>query len=298
MELATVAEDRAMDILAALQAEMENLSRSELRIAELLFSDTDFAVNASIIELASRAEVSPPTVTRFCRRLGCQSFSEFKVKLAQTTYVGSRYLQPVSQTMSTPEVAENIVNRAQSALYQLHQSLDMDALDKAAEKLSAANMIYAMGSGGNSSMFAGEIQNRLFRLGLNVSASADHEMQLMLAAAARPGDAIVVSSVSGRNLPLVNVLNTAKDYKVFSLALTRMDTPVAEAAALVLPIDLPEGTNIYKPTAARFAYLAMIDIVATLVALKLKDSATETLRRIKHQLVSLRDENDKDALGD
>lgn len=298
MAATAIAGDRAMDILAALQAEMENLSRSELRIADLLFADTEFAVNASIIELASKAEVSPPTVTRFCRRLGCQSYSEFKVKLAQTTYVGSRYLQPESPSMGTAEVAENIINRAQSALYQMHQALDPALLDQVADKLSQAEMIYALGSGGNSSMVADEIQNRLFRFGLRVTASADHEMQLMLAAAAQKGDVVMASSVSGRNMPLVKALEAAADYKVFTVALTRPDTPLARAATVTLPVDLPEGLNIYKPTAARFAYLALVDILATLVALRLEKSATEILRRIKHQFVALRDEDDKDALGD
>jgi len=56
------------------------LSPSESRIAEIIVNDFEFAVNASIIELAERAEVSPPTVTRFCRRLGCESFSDLLPK--------------------------------------------------------------------------------------------------------------------------------------------------------------------------------------------------------------------------
>ncbi|MBM7330817.1 MurR/RpiR family transcriptional regulator, partial [Agrobacterium sp. S2] len=81
-----------MDIFARIQEDRGQFSQSERRIADILVSDFEFAVNASIIELAARAEVSPPTVTRFCRRLGCQSFSDFKVSLAKTAYVGIRYL--------------------------------------------------------------------------------------------------------------------------------------------------------------------------------------------------------------
>lgn len=287
-----------MDILAALQAEIESLSRSERRIAEILFSDTDFAVNASIIELASRAEVSPPTVTRFCRRLGCQSFSEFKVRLAQTTYVGSRYLQPEEQKLSADDVAETIITRAQTALYTLHGGLDTGAIEEVVDRIANASMIYAFGSGGNSSMIASELQNRLFRLGLRVTASADHGMQLMLAAAAKPSDVLVASSLSGRNAEMARAMTAARDYKVYTVAITRPDSPVAGAADAVLPIDMPEGSNILKPTAVRFAFLAMIDIVATMVALRLENTASETLRRIKHQVVTYRDEDDREALGD
>ena len=64
-------------------------------------------------------------------------------------------------------------------------SLDLAAIEQAAERLAEADMIYAFGSGGNSSMIASELQNRLFRLGLRVTASSDHSMQLMMAAAAQ-----------------------------------------------------------------------------------------------------------------
>ena len=64
-----------MDIFARIQEEAGQFSASEQRIADILLNSFDFAVNASIIELAEKAEVSPPTVTRFCRRLGCQRAS-------------------------------------------------------------------------------------------------------------------------------------------------------------------------------------------------------------------------------
>jgi DNA-binding MurR/RpiR family transcriptional regulator len=287
-----------MDILATLQAEKDNLSRSEQRIAALLFEDTGFAVNASIIELASRAEVSPPTVTRFCRRLGCQSYSEFKVRLAQSTFVGIRYLQSETKLASAAEVADMIVERAQSALYAMHGALDIPVIEKAAKSIAGAGMVYAFGSGGNSSMIAEEIQNRLFRLGLRVTTSADHGMQLMMAAAARTDDVVIASSLSGRNLELARALTVARDYKVTTIAMTRPQSPVADAAALVLPIDLAEGTNILRPTSGRYAFLAMVDILATLVAIRRESTARETLRRVKHQMVTFRDRDDKEVLGD
>ncbi len=220
------------------------------------------------------------------------------MRLAQSTFVGSRYLKPDTTALSPAEVAENIVMRAQSALYALHEGLNLGAVEEAAKRLADAGMIYAFGSGGNSALMAEEVQNRLFRLGLRVAASSDHQMQLMLAAAAKPEDLVVASSVSGRNAPLARALEAAADYKVFTIAITRPETPVANAARLVLPIDLDEGVNIFKPTAVRYAYLAMLDILATLIAMRIEKPATETLRRIKHQVVAYRDEDDSEALGD
>lgn len=287
-----------MDIFATIQEERAQLSPSEQRIADILLGDFDFAVGASIIELAERASVSPPTVTRFCRRLGCQSFSDFKVNLAKTAFVGVRYLNPEAKSTEPADVAEDVITKAQNALFMMHRALDPIVLDKVADRLSRAEMIYAFGSGGNSSMIASELQNRLFRLGSRITASNDHNMQLMLTAAARTNDVIIGSSFSGRNQELVRCFGLAQESGITTIALTQSDSPVASAAELVIAIDIPEGDNIFRPTSTRFAYLGVVDVIASLVAYRNRKLSTVTLRHIKQQLVEHRDEDDRQVLGD
>ncbi|WP_159949791.1 MurR/RpiR family transcriptional regulator [Rhizobium sp. 18065] len=287
-----------MDIFATIQEEGPQFSASEQRIADILLSQFDFAVNASIIELAERAEVSPPTVTRFCRRLGCQSFADFKVNLARTAYVGVRYLNPEAESTEPADVATDVITKAQNALFMVHRSLDASVMEKVADRVSRAEMVYAFGSGGNSSLIAGEFQNRLFRLGSRVSVSTDHGLQLMLTAAARPNDVLIGSSFSGRNAELVKCFNLARENGITTIALTQSDSPVAKAAELVIGIDLPEGDNIFRPTSTRFAYLAVVDVIASLVAYRNRKLSQVTLRHIKQQLVEHRDGDDRQLLGD
>jgi DNA-binding MurR/RpiR family transcriptional regulator len=288
-----------MDIFTTMQEERARLSQSENRIADIVLNDFEFAVNASIVELAGRADVSPPTVTRFCRRLGCGSFSDFKVQLARTAYVGIRYIRPEPRSAEPAGVAKDVISEAQNALFLLHRGLDIPAMEQAAIRLAGAEMIYAFGSGGNSSMIAGELQNRLFRLGLRITASSDHSMQLMMAAAAKPGDVVIGSSLSGRNGELARALGLAREAGVATIALTQNGSAVAAAAEIVVPVDLPEGDDIYRPTSTRIAYLAVIDILASLVAYRIQPQATVTLRRIKQQLIAHRDgRDDRQPLGD
>jgi DNA-binding MurR/RpiR family transcriptional regulator len=287
-----------LDIFSTLQEEKPRLSPSENRIADILLNDFEFAVNASIIELAEKADVSPPTVTRFCRRLGCESFSDFKVQLARTAYVGMRYLKPEPKSTNPGDVAQDIITKAQNALFLLHRSLDLAAIELAAERLARADMIYAFGSGGNSSMIASELQNRLFRFGLHVTASSDHGMQLMMAAAAKQNDVLIGSSFTGRNTELVRAFALARESKVTTIALTQSNSPVAQEAENVVPIDLQERNNNFRPTSTRIAYLAAVDILASLVAYAIQPKAAVALRRIKQQLVAHRDGDDRQLLGD
>jgi DNA-binding MurR/RpiR family transcriptional regulator len=288
----------AQELILALADEEGKLSALERKLAASVLADVNFATNASITEIADRAGVSAPTVTRFCRRLGCASFSDFKVQLAKSAYVGLRYLKPESVTSTAVEVAEDIVTKAQNALFAMHRSLDLVAVEEAARLLEGADMIYAFGSGGNSSMIVNELQNRLFRFGLRISAVNDHGMSLMLAAAAEPGTVVFGSSFTGRNMELVRCFGLLRDRGIPTIALTQSGSPVAEAADVVIPINLPEGQNIFRASSTRFAFLAVVDIIANLVAYRDKPRSARILRGIKEQLIKHRDGDDRQLLGD
>ena len=288
----------APDLIAALTDESGLVSALERKLAASILADVSFATNASITEIAARAGVSPPTVTRFCRRLGCASFSDFKLQLAKSAYVGRRYLRPESVTSPPAEVAEDIVTKAQNALFEMHRGLNLDALSQAANLLAGAQMIYAFGSGGNSSMIVNELQNRLFRLGCRITASNDHGMSLMLAAAAEPDAVVIGSSFTGRNLELVRCFGLLRERGIKTIALTQSNSPVAAAADVVIAVDLPEGQNIFRASSTRYAFLAAVDILANLVAYADRSRSARLLRGIKAQLVRHRDGDDRQLLGD
>ena len=287
-----------LDMVGLLQAERESFSRSERRLADIVLADVDAAVTGSIVELALRAEISPPTVTRFCRRLGCQSFAEFKVRLAKSRFLADRYLVPPTGPETAHDIARHIINCAQSTLYSFFESLDPEALERAADKIVASSYLLSYGSGGASSMVATEFETRLFRLGLKITASIDHQAQMMRAAAAPKGTVIIASSTSGRNLELARALAIAGEYGMDRIVLTRPHSPVAEHADILLGIDLPEEDDILRPSSARYAFLAMIDVVAQTVATRMQAQAVGSMRRIKHQLVHNRDGDDSQPLGD
>ncbi|MBO6891479.1 MAG: MurR/RpiR family transcriptional regulator [Roseibium sp.] len=286
------------DILSVLQDVEPELSKSERILAALMRNHADFIMNAGITDVAERAGVSPPTVTRFCRRLGCESFTAFKVQVAQVAFAGQRYLTANTTSAAPSDVADSVLSHFQDAAAHTRDALDMGATVKAAEAIANAGLVAAFGAGGTSSMIADELQNRFFRLGLPTISVTDHAMQLMQAATMHAGDVVVASSVSGRNTQMVRALEAAKTYGATVVALTRPGRPVAEIADITIAIDLPEGDNILRPSTSRYAYLFVTDLLATFVAMKRGDEARETLRRVKHQLSNTRDADDKEALGD
>lgn len=287
-----------LDLVGFLQTESETFTRSEQQLAKVILTDIAAALRFSIVELAAAADVSAPTVTRFCRRVGCESFSEFKVRLAQSRSVVQRYVTVPEGPVTTSEIAHNIVNHAQAALYTMVGSLDVDLVEQAAVSITGAEYILAFGSGGTSSMVANELETRLFRLGLKITASIDHQTQMMRAAGAPSGTVIIASSVSGRNRQLAQTLRVGRDYGLTRIVLTRPDSLVAQEADILLGIDVREADDILRPSPTRYAFLAMIDVIAQTVATRMRGAAVPALGRIKHQLMVNRDGDDTQPLGD
>ncbi len=287
-----------LDIVGLLQTEKDAFTRSERALTEIVLGDVDRVLKMSIVDLAAQAEVSPPTVTRFCRRLGCDSYADFKVRLAQSRFVGQRYFAPATGPSSVRDIAQGVINGIQSTIYDTFEALDFDAIERAAESLVKSSYVLSFGSGGSSSMMANETEARLFRLGLKVAASTDHQVQMMRAAAAPSGAVVIAFSLSGNNLPLAKALSVAGEYGMTRIVVTRPGSALAGEADILLPVQWRENQDILRPTPGRYAFLATLDILSQTIAARLGSSAVASMRRIKHQLVVNRDGDDAQPLGD
>jgi len=286
------------DLVGLLYNERDEFTRSEQILTDIVLADVDAVLNMSIVDLARIADVSPPTVTRFCRRLGCKSYAEFRVRLAQSRFIGSRYLVPSAGPQTARDIAQGVVGDIQSTIYDTFERLDIPAIETAAEAILRASYVLAFGSGGASSMMAQEVETRLFRLGLKVSSSIDHQGQMMRAAGAPSGSVIIAFSASGNNMPLEKALSVAGEYGHKRIAVTRSGSPIARQSNVLIAVDRTEHSDILKPSTGRYAYLALIDILAQTVATRIGAPAINAMRRIKHQLVINRDGDDTQPLGD
>jgi D-arabinose 5-phosphate isomerase GutQ len=148
-----------------------------------------------------------------------------------------RYLEPVTPPDTLAEAQERVVLRAQRAVLAAQKTIDAAMLESVIDALARSRMIYAFGSGGVSSWMVEELHNRLFRLGLRITSSSDHQMQMMMAATVERGDVVFISSLSGNNAEVIKAARIAADYGATTVALTVRDTPLVKAVALPLTID-------------------------------------------------------------
>lgn len=282
-----------VDIISRVRAMAGQFRPAEDQVAKVVLDDPFFAGRASIAELASRAGVSQPSVTRFCRALGCDSLRDFKFKLAQNLAVGSNYLkQPERLDDDVAHLAARVMGCILDGVAQARDQLDHQAVRQAIEIVAEARRLDIYGIGGASHGVAMDAYFRFFRLDIPTAVYGDSHLQRMSASTLGPSDAVLAICNSGYIREILESAEIAQQYGARLIAVTKPDTPLAKLADVPVLVNVPEDPDIFKPTASRIAQMSVMDVIATGVAVKRGAVAHEKLRRIRHNLIPV------NAVGD
>ena len=94
---------RVADVISELRKHDGNFAAREQKVADFVKANLNTVSDMTIAKVAEAADVSTPTVIRFCRTLGCDGFREFKLRLAQNLAVSQQYLQPAIAAGDDPD---------------------------------------------------------------------------------------------------------------------------------------------------------------------------------------------------
>ena len=97
---------------------------------------------------------------------------------------------------------------------------------------------------------------------------------------------------------VVEAIEIANHYGAGTIAITRPGSPVADAASVALTVEVGEYPDALTPTASRFAFLAILDVIAAATGYRLGPKARESLRRIKFNILPTRPGSGLEPLGD
>ena len=288
------------ELITRIRSSRDGLRPAERRVADVILGDIESSIRASNSTLAKAAKVSEPTVTRFCRAMGCEGVRDFKLRLAQCLAAGA---QPPTTTSEVQDSKAHpywnaVFGQALDAVGLAERQLDQADAHAAIEIVAGAKRIFAFGLGGGSTVLAQDLQFRLFRFGLAITAYPDTYLMRMAAATAGSGDAVVAISATGRTRELLEAVQLASGNGAKVVAITRPGTELAAAADVALTVEVPEIVNLMKPTASRFAFLAIADLLATGVAYQLGPQGQETWRKVKLNLMRMREGDVLEPLGD
>ena len=280
-------------MLDRIKASLPCLAPAEQRVARLVLSDPRAFANLPISELAFRSHVSKPTVVRFCRSVGYDGLSDFKLKLAGSVSEGVPFIhRSVDADDKVGDIMVKVIDNTVAAFLKYRNDASTVAIEKAVSALvhtySFKKRIEFYGAG-NSGIVAQDAQHKFFRLGITSIAYSDGHMQVMSASTLGPGDCAVIISNSGRTRDLMDATEIAKKNGATTIVITASGSPLANAGHIHLSADHPEGYDRYSPMVSRLLHLLIIDVLATTVALRIGGAILQPLlKQMKNNLLHKR----------
>lgn len=276
---------------------LPGLNKSERKVAEAILSDPESATGSSIASLAKRANVSEPSVNRFCKRFNTAGFPDFKLKLAKSLVSGVRFVNrnvdPNDTVESyTPKIFDSTIND----LALIRDSIDHSVVNAVVDQLIQAKRVYFFGLGTSGSV-ARDAENKFFRFNLPVSFHDDVLMMRMLASTGSAGDVFFVISHTGRTKEIIDIAEIASNNGATVIALTSSSSPLTAVSSIALEVDVPENTDEYMAMTSRIVHLVVLDVLATGFTLRRGPDFLPHLEKIKNSLKPTRYQS-KDQLDD
>jgi len=279
-------------ILKEIASARSSLRKSEIKVADFVLSEPEQVMHMRIVDLAQEAQVSEPTIVRFCRAIGCNGFQEFKVRIAQETAVANNLGQfAIAEDDSIDDICTKIADTTIQRLYQVKSQLLPAQVADAAQAMSSAMRVEFYGFGASGAV-ATDAQHKFFRLQVATAAYSDPHMQSMSAVTLGDKDVVVAISQSGRTLDLMHSIKLAQQHGAVVVSLAPQNTPVSNAADLPIHINIEEDTDQFTPMTSRIAHLMVIDMLAVAVTQRRGPDFANHLNAIKQSIRSLRSEGD------
>ena len=215
-------------ILNDIRSMLSGFSETERKFAEYVLREKDL-IYKSITMATEESEVGYGTIIRFCQKLKCKGFQDFKIKLA------------LEQSQKEPEIPrgeDTFLLTICKDIRTVNAAIDPALFDKAAKLLVPAKKILVIGSGGSYAQ-AWDLCYRLTRIGFDAAAEADAHMQAIRAATLESGDILIAVSFSGSTKNILHAVKQGKRVKAAVIAITNYEpSPLSAAADLTFCLKL------------------------------------------------------------
>lgn len=255
-------------LLDRIRRARQTLTRAERRVADRVLEMPRQVLNEPIAEIARLAEVSQPTVVRFCRSLGCEGLSDFKLRLA-SGLAGTVALthSRVRSDDSMLELGTKVLDNTTAAIRQVRENLGAEALDQALDRLLQARRIefFALSHYG---MVAQDAQIKCLRLGIPSAAHTEPALQRLAASVLQDGDVAVFISATGSAPELLAAAEQAGARGAVVIAITGSHAPLAGKADVTLVVDHAEDRDTPLVMISRILYLLAIDVLVLGLAMR------------------------------
>ena len=268
-----------------LQAVYDSLKSAERKATDLLLTNPELFLKSSIVEVADAAGCSEATLVRLARRMGFSGYSELKAFLSDIRGYGPAILYAgISEGDTYESVIEKVFQASIQALKDTLNIIDKNEYYRAVEAIANAGRIVLCGVGDAANVALSGFQ-KLIRLGVNVQASADPDIQLIAASHLSKGDVIIAISHSGKTKSVIDTVKYSRNTEATVISITNYPvSPLAKISDIVLlTAAFTEHVN-GEVMSKRVTEMCLLESLYVNVLLKKKEYYIEKLKRSKAAL--------------
>lgn len=180
-----------MNPLERIQSYYNDLTKTDLDIANVILNDPREAVRSSIDHLAKKSHVSKSAVVRFSNRIGYSGFTDLKYDLAQ--YLTSRNSSSSGNEETNPIRA--ITENYSRYILQIADCITVEDLRRIAERIVQSKRVKILGQNRtyNSAM---QLRTRLAKIGLDAEAVNDYSLMSDLSSSLHEEDCVIIFTIA------------------------------------------------------------------------------------------------------
>jgi len=255
--------------LFAIRQHIGDMPSAEKKIAQYVLDEPRKIIHVNITELARQCGASQAAVVRFCRRIGAEGYSSFKLWLSHDVFRGAdEKILPeleLEQNMDGAHIIKGVLGGIQRSFARLEAICDANLLNSAAAAIRGARMNHIFGVGA-SGLVAQDFFQKLSRIGIPCSNSLDADMQITLACNLKKEDIAFIISYSGENNAMKIISEQAKKKGAAIITLTmESDNTLRRTADISLVVPSLESVYRIGASISRINQFAVIDMIYSML---------------------------------
>lgn len=274
-------ESNTKEFVNRIYSSLSKFSKSEKKIVDLMINDPQFVINATISQLANRADVSEASISRFCKRIDLDGFHHLKVILAQSSLVNVES-QNGNFLNSDDKTLDKLMNDKTDEIQATLEGLDTTQIKEIIQVIKDARLLQIMAEG-NTFPVALDACFKFNQIGRLAFTASSWEVAMGQALNLTDSDVVVVISNSGESRQLIQLIDVAKKNHVKVIALTNNSSSPIAALSDYNVVTASRGTIFMSEYF--FSRVSAVTAIEAIFMLLIADNPQLKKKIQKHELL-------------
>ena len=282
--------------LVLLKKNYTSLSSHQKTIADFILANIDRVSGLAISELSNICHVSNTTVNRFLKKLGYESYPEFKLDLAREQSAAEaaegaapRFedgYQDIRRGASPREVIHAVTASAASVIRDLESMVQAEDVAAVSRLMRQAPVVAFYGTGGSCPV-AMDAFHKFMRLGLPVFFSENTHLTMIRIAHLPKGSVVVLFSHTGESREVLSCARLAREAGSHVVGVTSYNrSALASLSDLVLHSASYDALHYTDALVSRLVQLVLMDILFVTVSLDMEPESSERITMSRRAIAS------------